>query len=189
MGLDPRINQLPAQIAPENAADLTQVAIAYSSFCCEIIDVVSELVPAVKPQAAFFEQIGPLGMAALAEVVDHASAKGLQVIMDAKRGDIGSTATAYASAFLGRKPHSSWGCDALTVNPYMGEDTLEPFINAANKNGAGIFVLVKNFQPRESHHPGKNKPTTNRFIPTSPVTLNGFPATMSARRDMATPAP
>ena len=68
VGLDPRLNQLPAQLAPENAEDLTQVAIAYSSFCCEIIDVVSELVPAVKPQAAFFEQIGPLGMAALAGV-------------------------------------------------------------------------------------------------------------------------
>ncbi|MDB4372441.1 orotidine-5'-phosphate decarboxylase [Mariniblastus sp.] len=147
VGLDPRLNQLPTSLAPENADDLTQVAIAYSTFCCGIIDVVADLVPAVKPQAAFFEQIGPLGMAALAEVVDHATDKGLQVIMDAKRGDIGSTATAYASAFLGQKPHSSWGCDALTVNPYMGEDTLEPFIDAANKNGAGIFVLVKTSNP------------------------------------------
>jgi orotidine-5'-phosphate decarboxylase len=143
VGLDPRLNQLPSPLAPENPDNLTQVAIAYSTFCCGIIDVVADLVPAVKPQAAFFEQIGPLGMAALAEVVDHATGKGLQVIMDAKRGDIGSTATAYASAFLGRKPQSSWGCDALTVNPYMGEDTLEPFVNAANQTGAGIFVLVK----------------------------------------------
>jgi orotidine-5'-phosphate decarboxylase len=147
VGLDPRINQLPSPLTVDNVDDLTQVAIAYNTFCCEIIDVVADLVPAVKPQAAFFEQIGPLGMAALAEVVDYATAKGLQVIMDAKRGDIGSTATAYASAFLGRKPQSSWGCDALTVNPYMGEDTLEPFVNAANTTGSGIFVLVKTSNP------------------------------------------
>ena len=116
VGLDPRLKQLPTQLLPGTTDDLTQVAIAYSTFCCGIIDVVADLVPAVKPQAAFFEQIGPLGMAALAEVVDHATAKGLQVIMDAKRGDIGSTATAYASAFLGQKPadtHSLFGEDSI----------------------------------------------------------------------------
>lgn len=147
VGLDPRIDQLPDSLSVNNPNDLEEVAIAYSKFSCDIIDVVADLVPAVKPQAAFFEQIGPLGMAALAEVIDHARAAGLLVIMDAKRGDIGSTAAAYASAYLGPKPASAWGCDALTVNPYLGDDSLEPFVTVANETGSGIFVLAKTSNP------------------------------------------
>jgi orotidine-5'-phosphate decarboxylase len=147
VGLDPRVNQLPDSLAVDQPNNLEEVAIAYSKFCCEIIDVVADLVPAVKPQAAFFEQIGPLGMAAMAEVVDHARAAGLLVVMDAKRGDIGSTAAAYASAYLGAKPNSAWGCDALTVNPYLGEDSLDPFVAAANETGSGIYVLAKTSNP------------------------------------------
>ena len=147
VGLDPRINQLPKSMAVNNPGNREEVAVAYSKFCCEIIDVVANLVPAVKPQAAFFEQVGPLGMAALAEVVDHARTAGLLTIMDAKRGDIGSTAAAYASAYLGAKPNSAWGCDALTVNPYLGDDSLEPFLSVANDTGSGIYVLVKTSNP------------------------------------------
>ena len=105
------------------------------------------LVPAVKPQAAFFERLGPPGMVALAEVCDHAAAAGLLVIMDAKRNDIGATAEAYAAGYLGPKPESAWGCDALTINPYMGFDTLEPFYKQGQATGAGTFVLCKTSNP------------------------------------------
>jgi orotidine-5'-phosphate decarboxylase len=148
VGIDPRVGQLPSAILEGvNPADPESVANAFAEFGIAIIDVIKELVPAVKPQAAFFEQLGPLGMAALAEVVDYATAAGLVVVMDAKRGDIGSTADAYAKAYLGHKSRTAWGCDCLTVNPYMGFDTLEPFFNAAKSNGAGLFVLCKTSNP------------------------------------------
>ncbi len=147
VGLDPRVDQLPKPLSVNNPEDFAAVAKAYCKFACEIIDVVADLVPAVKPQSAFFEQAGPDGMVALSRVIDHARANGLLVIMDAKRGDIGSTATAYAKAFLGVKPVSAWGCDALTVNPYLGDDSLEPFVTAANETGSGIFVLAKTSNP------------------------------------------
>ena len=148
VGIDPRVGQLPEALKsgldPQNPES---VANAFAEFGIAVIDVVKDLVPAVKPQAAFFEQLGPLGMAALAEVVDHATASGLVVVMDAKRGDIGSTADAYAKAYLGHKSQTAWGCDCLTVNPYMGFDTLEPFFNTAESNGAGLFVLCKTSNP------------------------------------------
>ena len=147
VGLDPRVGQLPESLAVTNPEDFSAVAKAYCKFSCEIIDAVADHVPAVKPQSAFFEQAGPDGMIALGRVVDHARANGLLVIMDAKRGDIGSTATAYAKAFLGVKPVSAWGCDALTVNPYLGDDSLDPFVTAANETGSGIFVLAKTSNP------------------------------------------
>ena len=125
----------------EKIAELT------AQYCCEVIDAVAHLVPAVKPQAAFFEQLGWHGMVVLSKVVDYAASRGLLTIMDAKRGDIGSTAQAYAQAYLGAKPESAWGCDSLTVNPYLGADSLEPFVKTANAKGAGLFVLVKTSNP------------------------------------------
>lgn len=150
VGLDPRFDQLPAELTVSVSSietTLEDQARITVEFCKGVIDVVGPLVPAVKPQAAFFEQLGPLGMLALAEVVDYASEAGLVVIMDAKRGDIGSTAAAYADAFLGRKPLSPWGCDALTINPYLGDDSLTPFTDLATERGAGLFVLVKTSNP------------------------------------------
>jgi orotidine-5'-phosphate decarboxylase len=149
VGLDPRWEQLPSQLRRVNScdSDFKRMATDYCVFCRSIIDVVADLVPAIKPQAAFFEQLGPEGLIALAEVVDYACSKGLLVIMDAKRGDIGSTAEAYAHAYLGTKPKSAWGCDALTVNPYLGGDSLQPFVDIAKQNQAGIFVLVKTSNP------------------------------------------
>lgn len=147
VGIDPRVGQLPDSLKPDSTTDLAASARSFKQFSCDIIDVVADLVPAVKPQAAFFEMLGPHGMVALAEVVDHAVNQGLLVIMDAKRGDIGSTAAAYAGAFLGSKPQSAWGCDALTVNPYLGFDTLEPFVDAAERTGSGLFVLAKTSNP------------------------------------------
>ena len=93
----------PRDCAPEGPqAGPAQTAAAYGQFCREVVDVVAPLVPAVKPQAAFFEQLGPPGMAALADVIDYARRQGLLVILDGKRNDIGSTATAYAQGYLGR---------------------------------------------------------------------------------------
>jgi orotidine-5'-phosphate decarboxylase len=86
-------------------------------------------------------------MRALKEVIDYASARGLLVILDGKRNDIGSTATGYAEAYLGPRETSAWGCDALTVSPYLGDDSLTPFVETAQHRGAGIFVLVKTSNP------------------------------------------
>jgi orotidine-5'-phosphate decarboxylase len=147
VGLDPRTDQLPPAVAPANPADYADVAASYRRFCCEVIDAVAPLVGVVKPQAAFFEQLGPHGMTALAEVIDHAIQAGLLVILDGKRNDIGTTAEAYADGWLGRKPASPWGADALTVSPYLGDDSLEPFLKIGRPRGAGIFVLVKTSNP------------------------------------------
>ena len=109
--------------------------------------MVAPLVGVVKPQAAFFEQLGPHGMMALGDVIRYAGEKNLLVVLDGKRNDIGSTATAYAQGFLGSGDASPWGADALTVSPYLGDDSLTPFVDVAKERGAGIFVLVKTSNP------------------------------------------
>ena len=148
VGLDPRREMLPEVFAPPGGGgDPQLVATAYAEFCRGVIDVVAPLVPAVKPQAAFFEQIGPVGMVALAEVVRYAQQKGLLVIFDGKRNDIGSTAAAYAQGLIGPGGRSPWGADALTVSPYLGGDSLEPFVEVAVERAAGVFVLVKTSNP------------------------------------------
>ena len=148
VGIDPRLGNLPASLREGVAdGDYSQIATAFESFGKEIIDVVAPMVAAIKPQSAFFEQLGPAGTVALANVVDHAVEKGLLVIMDGKRNDIGSTAMAYAKAYLGKKPDSAWGCDALTINPYMGDDSLQPFIDRSLETGSGLFTLVKTSNP------------------------------------------
>jgi len=146
VGLDPRAKSLPAGLlAAEGAQNPAAVADAYRAFCRGVIDAVAPLVAVVKPQAAFFEQLGPPGMAALADVITHARDQGLLVVLDGKRNDIGSTAEAYAAAYLGRD--SAWGADALTVSPYLGDDSLDPFIGRCGEHDAGIFVLVKTSSP------------------------------------------
>jgi len=100
-------------------------------------------VPIVKPQLACFEALGPHGMKALADVIAHARTRGLLVLADGKRGDIGSTAEAYADGWLA----GPWAADALTVNPYLGNDSIEPFVKVADARQAGIFVLVKTSNP------------------------------------------
>ncbi|MEQ8788977.1 MAG: orotidine-5'-phosphate decarboxylase [Pirellulaceae bacterium] len=146
VGLDPRAKSLPAGLlAAEDANNPVAVANAYRTFCRGVIDAVAPLAAVVKPQAAFFEELGPAGMAALADVIVDAREQGLLVILDGKRNDIGSTAEAYASAYLGRD--SAWGADALTVSPYLGDDSLAPFIERCRTHDAGIFVLVKTSNP------------------------------------------
>jgi orotidine-5'-phosphate decarboxylase len=152
VGLDPRLDWIPPAIlekAHAEEADAAAVAArAFEEFCVRLIDVVAPLVPAIKPQSAFFEQYGPAGVAALARVVAYARKQGLIVILDAKRGDIGSTAEAYAAGLLGgADPEHPWQADALTVSPYLGADTLEPFVNRARQVGGGIYVLVRTSNP------------------------------------------
>ncbi len=147
VGLDPRWSQLPSTIRRRVESIGQTPATGFRRFCFEVIDVVAPLVPVVKPQMAFFEQYGPSGMQALWEVIHYANEKGLLVILDGKRNDIGSTATAYANAYLGAGERSAWGADALTVSPYLGEDSLEPFIERCNQVQAGIFVLAKTSNP------------------------------------------
>lgn len=146
VGLDPRADLLPACLAAPSGGP-AELARCYAEFCRGVIDVVSSLVGCVKPQAAFFEQLGPAGMVALGEVVHYASERGLLVILDGKRNDIGSTATAYAEGILGQGERSPWGADALTVSPYLGGDSLEPFVEIAGRREAGVFVLVKTSNP------------------------------------------
>jgi orotidine-5'-phosphate decarboxylase len=153
VGLDPRDRQLPPEVldrARQRHSDpAEQIARAFEEFCCRVVDIVAPLVPAVKPQAAFFEEWGPAGCAALARVIARARELGLIVICDGKRGDIGTTAEAYARGYLaGDDPAAApWGADALTVNPYLGRDTLEPFVRVAGERGAGIYVLVRTSNP------------------------------------------
>lgn len=152
-GIDPRWDQLPPQLRKDAMAKpgsfREQAAWAFCRFSMELIDVLSPLVPAVKPQVAFFEQLGVPGCAALLSVMQYARKQGLIVIADAKRGDIGSTAEAYADAWLaGEDPDAAaWPADAVTVNPYLGADTLEPFLKCAVARNAGIYVLVRTSNP------------------------------------------
>ncbi len=146
VGLDPRWESLPESIRNASVdSGAVAKAEAYTEFCREVIDVVAALVPVVKPQVAFFEELGPPGMQALTDVIGYARTRGLLVVVDAKRNDIGSTAEAYAASYFGMK--APWSGDALTVSPYLGDDSLEPFVSAARENGSGVFVLVKTSNP------------------------------------------
>ena len=139
IGLDPRLAALPPAVAPAPDAAPEHVAAAFTRFCRDVIDVVAPLVPIVKPQLACFEALGPHGMTALADTIAYARDKNLLVLADGKRGDIGSTAEAYADGWLA----GPWAADALTVNPYLGLDSVEPFVKVAAGRQAGIFILVK----------------------------------------------
>ncbi len=129
VGLDPRPDLLPVELRGDVAR-----------FCCGIIDAVAPHAVAVKPQLAFFEAIGTAGIAAFEQVCVYARRAGLIVIADGKRGDIGSTARAYAEAYLEGSPPRA---DALTVNPWLGRESVEPYLAAARRHGVGIFVVVK----------------------------------------------
>jgi len=146
VGLDPRWEQLPDSFRASGDDSWGAQARAYTAFCHGVVDVVAPLVPAVKIQAAFFEELGPAGMAAMAAVIEHAQQRGLLVILDGKRNDIGSTAIAYARGYLGRSV-SPWQADALTISPYLGDDSLAPFVETAQQRGAGLFVLIKTSNP------------------------------------------
>jgi orotidine-5'-phosphate decarboxylase len=137
VGLDPRPDLLPLEVRDD-----------VPRFCRGIIDAVAPHAVAVKPQLAFFEALGVEGIAALEELCGYARAAGLLVILDGKRGDIGSTARAYSAAYL--EPRENGGValgDALTVNPYLGPDSVEPYLAACRRHGAGVFCVVKTSNP------------------------------------------
>ena len=143
VGLDPRPELLPVELRGDAHRGRAQAAEACTRFCCGVVDAVAPYAVAVKPQLAFFEALGSDGIRALEAVCAYARSAGLLVIADAKRGDIGSTARAYASAFLEAGEGETPLADAMTVNPYLGRDSLEPFLLACKRGGSGLFCLVK----------------------------------------------
>jgi orotidine-5'-phosphate decarboxylase len=136
VGLDPRVEMLPRSLQADPVKGV-------EAFCLRILELVRPFSGVVKPQAAFFELLGPPGMAAMQSVMRRAKGMGFVTILDAKRGDIASTAEAYAEAAFG----PTWDADALTVNPYLGADAVEPFIASARKYAKGLFVLVRTSNP------------------------------------------
>jgi orotidine-5'-phosphate decarboxylase len=143
VGLDPRPDLLPVELAGDAHLSRSAAAQACGRFCCGIVDAVAPHVVGVKPQLAFFEALGSDGLRALEDVCAYARSAGLIVLADGKRADIGSTARAYASAYLEPRGSGPALADALTVYPYLGRDSLEPFLAACRRSGAGIFCVVK----------------------------------------------
>ena len=137
VGIDPHPDRLPLLGRSPAEAALW--------FGRQILAAADGLAPAIKPQFAFFEALGPEGMRVLALLLHEARERGLLVVGDAKRGDIGTTAAAYARATLG--PGAPFPCDALTVSPFLGPDTLEPFVDVARAEGRGLFVLLRTSNP------------------------------------------
>ena len=155
-GLDPRPEQIPPHILKEAygryGETLEGAAQAVWQFNQGLMDALCDVVPAVKPQAAYYERLGWHGMAVLERTIAYAKEKGLFVIADIKRGDIGSTAQAYADAWLGEtqvggKTLSAFGADCVTLNGYMGSDTLEPFVETCKTYGKCLFLLAKTSNP------------------------------------------
>jgi orotidine-5'-phosphate decarboxylase len=148
VGLDPRPDHFPEPFRSAAQAGPVEAAEAMVDYHRELLDVLAKKIAVVKPQTAFFEQFGPAGFQALSDAVDSAKERGLLVVMDAKRGDIGSTSAAYAQAFLGGGAYGAFpAADALTVNPYLGKDACQPFLEMAKKQDAGLFFLVKTSNP------------------------------------------
>lgn len=141
VGIDPDEDKIPRCYREAAAAP----AEAVLSWAIDVIDAVKDIVPAVKPQMAFFEVYGPAGLRVHQQVVQHAQRHGLMVIDDSKRGDIGSTARAYARAHLSQ--NGPVNADFLTVSPFLGTDSMQPFVDTASREGKGLFVLVKTSNP------------------------------------------
>lgn len=151
-GLDPMLDYIPGPLKQkayrEYGETLEGAAEAVWQFNKGIIDAVYDLIPAVKPQIAMYEQFGIPGMSAYKKTTDYAKSKGLVVIGDIKRGDIGSTSEAYAVGHLGRikigeKEYRPFDEDFSTINPYLGSDGIEPFIKVCREENKGLFILVK----------------------------------------------
>ncbi|MBF0154140.1 MAG: orotidine-5'-phosphate decarboxylase [Magnetococcales bacterium] len=154
VGIDPDFDQMPMFLRPTET-DPASIRSALTTFCRLVLEASGEMVCGVKFQSAFFEQFGTVGLGALAEVMALARSMALPLILDVKRGDIGSTSTAYARGYLagggslggGRVGRSDLEADCVTVNPFMGEDAVEPFLRLAADHGKGVFFLVKTSNP------------------------------------------
>lgn len=151
-GLDPKLDYIPDDIKQEAFKKYGETfegaANALFEFNKTLIDHLCDIVPAVKPQAAYYEMYGAEGIKCLKKTIDYAKSNGMYVILDAKRGDIGATSEAYASAYLGKTKigdteTAAFDADCMTVNPYLGTDGIAPFVKQCEENQKGIFVLVK----------------------------------------------
>lgn len=156
VGLDPMLDYVPAQVQQAAFAEygetLEGAAEAIWQFNKAIVDATYDLIPAVKPQIAMYEQFGVPGLQAFQKTVDYCHEKDLVVIGDVKRGDIGSTSAAYATGHLGHvtvgsKNFSTFNEDFATVNPYLGSDGIKPFIEVCKQEKKGLFILVKTSNP------------------------------------------
>ena len=145
LGLDPHPNLIP-KIFNKNSSECNIKSV--ENFLFEIIELSNAKIVAIKPQVAFFELLGPKGLSLLIKISNFAREKNILVIMDAKRGDIGTTSRAYANAWLGE--NACYPSDALTVNPWMGIETLNPFIEVSGETNSGIFILLKTSNPGSS---------------------------------------
>jgi orotidine-5'-phosphate decarboxylase len=156
VGLDPRWDMLPRDFRDCSKLDhsdrLTRCAQLTTAFCLQVMQIVEPYTGVIKVQAAFFELLGHQGAFALSRIIEVARQLNLIVILDGKRGDIASTATAYAEAAFGGctidgQTFPIWNADALTINPYLGRDAVEPFLSAAKDSSRGVFVLVRTSNP------------------------------------------
>ncbi len=162
VGLDPRPDHFPEEFRPARGANIEDTADAVRRYHRQLLPLIAPKAAAIKPQVAFFERLGPAGLAALADAMEHAHELGLLVVADAKRGDIGSTAEAYAETWLAGAAFPA--ADALTVNPYLGEDACEPFLRAAQRHDAGLFVLVKTSNPGAGLFQDHGQPTLAEIV-------------------------
>ena len=152
IGLDPRYEMIPECIKSKYPQNLIGVSEAIIEFNKKLIDATYDIIPAVKPQIAFYEMYGLEGIRAFKETCEYAKEKGMLVIADIKRGDIGTTAKAYSNAFLGKtkieeKEIGIYDVDFVTLNPYMGIDSIKPFIEDCEKYNKGVFILIKTSNP------------------------------------------
>ena len=156
VGLDPALESVPPQILKKHIAEkgetLAAAAEAVLEFNIGLINALHDIVPAIKPQSAFYEALGPMGVGALKVTMDYAKEKGMYVIMDGKRNDIGSTAAGYAEAYLGEVQIGDtkilpFDADALTINAYLGSDGIKPFLETAKRYDKAMFALVKTSNP------------------------------------------
>ena len=152
IGLDPRYEMIPECIRSKYEETLEGVAKAIVEFNKALIDEIYDVIPAIKPNVAFYEMYGLEGMKAFEETCKYAKEKGMLVIADIKRGDIGSTAKAYSNAFLGKtkigeREESIYDVDFVTLNPYLGIDGIKPFIEDCAKYGKGVFIIDKTSNP------------------------------------------
>ncbi len=152
MGLDPRFDMLPKAVTDKYPKTLQGVSEAIIEYNKALIDNTCDIIPAIKPQIAFYEMFGIPGMVAFEETCKYAKEKGMVVIADIKRGDIGSTAEGYSNAYLGKTQiddieESIFDVDFITVNPYMGSDSVVPFVKDCIKYNKGIFILAKTSNP------------------------------------------
>ena len=154
VGLDPALDRMPQSWLQKREIDeqssLAEKAEAIYQYNLMVLDAVADLVPAVKPQSAYYELFGSAGIIALEKTIQAARDRDLLVVLDVKRGDIASTATAYARSYLSSEPARPLEADAITIVPYLGKDCLDPFFEEAIKWGKGVFVCVKTSNPGAS---------------------------------------